>query len=69
MPGPWSGRSPGGGDGNPFQCSRLGNPRTEEPGGLQFFGLQSQTRLKGLRMHTGMPHALYGAKFTGDKEL
>ena len=32
---PGSGRSPGKGTGNPFQCSCLGNPWTEEPGGLQ----------------------------------
>ena len=31
---PVSGRSPGGGNGNPLQCSCLGNPRTEEPGKL-----------------------------------
>ena len=30
---PGLGRSPGGGHGNPLQNSRLGNPRTEEPGG------------------------------------
>ena len=30
-----SGRSPGEGNGNPFQYSYLGNPWTEEPGGLQ----------------------------------
>ena len=32
---PGSGRSSGGGRGNPLQCSCLENPRTEEPGGLQ----------------------------------
>ena len=32
--------SPGGGRGNPLQHSCLGNPRTEEPGGLQTIGLQ-----------------------------
>ena len=37
---PGSGRSPGGGSGNPLQDSCLGNPRTEEPGGLQSTGLQ-----------------------------
>ena len=36
---PWSGRSPGEGNGNPLQYSCLGNP-TEEPGGLQSMGLQ-----------------------------
>ena len=30
-----SGRSPGGGNGNPLQYSCLENPMTEEPGGLQ----------------------------------
>ena len=33
-------RSPGGGHGNPLQCSCLENPWTEEPGGLQFMGSQ-----------------------------
>ena len=28
------GKSPGEGNGNPLQCSGLGNPRTEEAGGL-----------------------------------
>ena len=32
---PESGRSPGEGNGNPFQYSCLENPREEEPGGLQ----------------------------------
>ena len=38
-----SGRSPGGGNGNPLQCSCQGNPMdrwTEEPGRLQSLGLQ-----------------------------
>ena len=39
-----SGRSPGGGNGNPLQYSCLENPReipfTEEPGGLQAMGSQ-----------------------------
>ena len=34
---PRSGRSPGGGHGNPLQYSCWGNPK-EEPGGLQFMG-------------------------------
>ena len=34
------GRSPGERNGNPFQYSCLGNPWTEEPGGLQSTGLQ-----------------------------
>ena len=40
---PGSGRSPGGGYGNPLQYSCLENPWTEEPGGLQSIGLQSWT--------------------------
>ena len=32
---PGSGRSPGGGHGNPLQYSCLENPMTEEPGGLE----------------------------------
>ena len=35
-----SGMSSGERNGNPLQFSYLGNPRTEEPGGLQFMGLQ-----------------------------
>ena len=31
---PGSGRSPGGGNGNPLQCSCLKNPMTEKPGSL-----------------------------------
>ena len=34
------GKSPRGGNGNPLQCSCLGNPWTEEPGGLQSIGSQ-----------------------------
>ena len=37
---PGSGRSPGGGHGNPLQYSCLEIPLTEEPGGLQSIGLQ-----------------------------
>ena len=37
---PESGRSPGGGHGNPLQYSWLENPFSEELGGLQFMGLQ-----------------------------
>jgi len=37
---PGSGRSPREGNGNPLQCSCLGNPWTEEPGGLWSVGLQ-----------------------------
>ena len=37
---PGLGRSPGGGHGNPLQYYCLQNPWTEEPGGLEFMGLQ-----------------------------
>ena len=37
---PGSGRSHGGGSGDPLQCSCLENPMDSEPGGLQFMGLQ-----------------------------
>ena len=38
---PGSARSPGGGNGSPLQYSHLGNPWTEEAGGLQSMGSQS----------------------------
>ena len=37
---PGLGRPPGGGHSSPLQCSRLENPWTEEPGGLQSMGLK-----------------------------
>ena len=37
---PGSKRSPGEGNGNPFQYSCLGNPWKKEPGGLQSMGSQ-----------------------------
>jgi len=37
---PGSGKFPGGTNGNPLQYSCLGNPMTEEPGGLQFMRSQ-----------------------------
>ena len=37
---PKLGRSTGEGNGNPFQYSCLGNPWTEDPGGLQSMSLQ-----------------------------
>ena len=37
---PGSGRSPGGGNGNPLQYSCLENPKNREPGGLQSMGSQ-----------------------------
>ena len=42
---PGSGRSPGGGHGNPLQYSRLGLPWAEKPSGLHGI-TKSQTRLK-----------------------
>ena len=45
---PRSGRSPGGGNGHPLQCSCLGHPTTEEAGGLQ--AAEAETRSKRLRM-------------------
>ena len=42
---PGSGRSPGGGNGNPLQYSGLGEIHGQEPGGLQSMGCKSQTRL------------------------
>ena len=50
---PGSERSPGGGQGNPFQYSCLGNPM--DRGAWQatdYRVTKSQTRLKGLSMHT-----------------
>ena len=35
---PGSGRSPGGGNGNPLQYLAWETPGTEEPGGVQFMG-------------------------------
>ena len=45
------GTSPGGGHGNPLQCSCLKNSVTGEPGRLQSIGSQSQTQLKQLSTH------------------
>ena len=46
---PGSGRSPGVGNGNPFQCSCLKNPRDEGAWWAAAYGVaQSQTRLKQL---------------------
>ena len=42
---PVQGRSPGEGNGNPFQYSCLGNPWAEEPGRLQSMGLQSHRHI------------------------
>ena len=43
---PGSGRSPGGGHGNPLHYSCLENPMDREDRGLQSIGSQSRTRLK-----------------------
>ena len=62
---PGSGRSPGGGHGNPLQCSCLDNPMdrgawripwTEEPGGLQSMRLQRVGR--DLTSHTHIARCL-----------
>ena len=46
---PESGRSPGGGYGNPLLAWRI--QWTEEPGGLEFIGFK-ETQLKRLTVHT-----------------
>ena len=48
---PWSGRSPGEGNGGPLQYSYWRIPWTEEPGELQTMGSQSRKQLSNL--HTG----------------
>ena len=48
---PGLGRPSGGGNGNPLQYSCLENPWTEEPGGLQSMGLQSD-----MTEHLNAPH-------------
>ena len=48
---PESGRSPGVGNGNPLQYSRLKISWTEEPGGLLSMGSQSRTWLS-MHAHT-----------------
>ena len=52
--GPWMGRSPAGGNNNPFQYSCLARkiPLTEEPAGLQSMGLQRVRRDWSDRAHT-----------------
>ena len=44
---PGSGRSPGGGNGNPLQYSCLEIPWTEEVGGLQSIGVTKRVRRDG----------------------
>ena len=48
---PGLGRSPGEGNGNPFQCSCLRNPMTEEPGKLQSMGSQESDMIERLNHH------------------
>ena len=50
-----SGRSPGGGRGNPVQYSCLENPATEEPGGLQSKGSQGVGHDQSELSHTHAP--------------
>ena len=46
---PGSGRSPGEGNGNSLQYSRLENPTAEEPGGLQSIGAQKSDTAEQLK--------------------
>ena len=48
---PGSGRPSGGGHGSPPQCSCLEKPWTEEPGGLEYLGWQSQTAPSASHFH------------------
>ena len=53
---PGSGRSPGGGNGNPLQYSCLGHPMDRETWQATAYGVtQSRTQLKQLSMHMDMP--------------
>ena len=56
---PGSGRSPGGGHGNPLQYSCLENPWTEKSGRLQSIGSQSQAQLKQLSMHAACSFLMF----------
>ena len=62
---PGSGKSPGGGKGNPLQYScAWGIPWTEEPGGLQSTGLQKSTRLSTVySWHVGLKAGPPGRSF------
>ena len=54
---PGSGRSPGGGHGNPLQEIYLENPMNREPGGLQSIGSQRVRHKSDLAcMHTHTNH-------------
>ena len=49
---PWVVKIPGGGHGNPLQCSCLENPRNRGAWWTAVYGVaQSRTRLKRLSMH------------------
>ena len=49
---PGSERSPGGGNGNPLQCSCLGNPMDKKnPGGYSLWGCIESSRTEGLSTH------------------
>ena len=51
---PGSGRSPGGAQGNPLQCSCLENPMDRGAWRLQSMGSQSQTQLSDLAHTMGL---------------
>ena len=56
---PGLGRSPGGGHGNPLQCSCLENPMDRGAGHATIHGvIKSQTQQKGLTMHQHDPFLL-----------
>ena len=48
---PWTGRSPGGGNGNPSSILAWRIPWTKEPGGLQSIGLQESDMSEQLNTH------------------
>ena len=65
---PGSGRSPGGGHGNPLEYSYLENPWTEEPGRLYFIGSYTDmTEATKQQLHVGRHGGSKGSKqaFTG----
>ena len=65
---PGSGRSPGGGHGNPLQCSCLGNPMDRRAWWATIHKVtESRTRLKQLSMHAQNPLGIQG--FAGHEPL
>ena len=68
---PGSGRSPGDENSNPPRYSCLGNPWTEEPGGLQLVGSQkSQMRLRDQTATSAAYFIYYSARHaTGKQEV